>query len=147
MARQQSRRWASPSRYPRTARVNEVLREVIAEELERRADDNIRLDLVTITGVEVDNDFGRAKVYFSALDTKATLDEVAQDLEELRVTMQAAVGRSVRLKRTPQLRFVPDPGILEGQRVEGLLRRLPPPVEQPELDDNDEPSADNRQSQ
>lgn len=124
MARRNSRRWATPSRYPRTARVNEVLREVIAGELERRASDDPRLDLVTITGIDVDSDFHQAKVYFSALGTSASHDQVVAALEERRARLQGAVARGVRLKRTPQLVFVPDPGIIEGQRVEQILHRI-----------------------
>jgi len=41
----------SARRYPRTARVNEVMLEVLADELERMSDP--RLELVTLTGVDV----------------------------------------------------------------------------------------------
>ena len=44
----------SPRKYPRTARLNESLLEVLAEELERLSDP--RLELVTITGVDVTRD-------------------------------------------------------------------------------------------
>ena len=43
-----------PRRYPRTARVNEVVLETLAEELERLSDR--RLGFVTLTGVEVSPD-------------------------------------------------------------------------------------------
>ena len=39
-------------RYPRTARLNELVREIVAEELERLDDD--RLELVAVTSVHVD---------------------------------------------------------------------------------------------
>ena len=64
-----TRRWCSRGsvrRYPRMARVNEVVREVIADELERLSDP--RLGLVTVTGVEVSADLRHATVYYSALD-------------------------------------------------------------------------------
>lgn len=114
------------SRFPRTARINEVLREVLAAELERHADDDPALELVTITGIDTDGDMKRAKVYFSALDTKATEEEVIASLERLRVGMQSKIGASVRMKRTPLLEFHPDPAITGGQRVEELLRDLNP---------------------
>ena len=57
----------SVRRYPRMARVNEVVREVIADELERLSDP--RLGLVTVTGVEVSADLRHATVYYSALDS------------------------------------------------------------------------------
>jgi ribosome-binding factor A len=45
---------ATDHRYPRTARVNEVLRQVVADELERLADVDERLRLLTVTGIETD---------------------------------------------------------------------------------------------
>ena len=57
----------SVRRYPRMARVNEVVREVIADELERLSDP--RLGLVTVTGVDVSADLRHATVDYSALDS------------------------------------------------------------------------------
>src|SRR4029079_515761 len=61
------RRAAAPSqhRYPRTARLNESLREVIAEALTRIDDE--RLDMVTVTSIDVDSEMNRAIVYFDSL--------------------------------------------------------------------------------
>ena len=56
----------SVRRYPRMVRVNEVVREVVADELERLSDP--RLGLVTVTCVDVSNDLRHATVYYSALD-------------------------------------------------------------------------------
>jgi ribosome-binding factor A len=50
-----------PRRYPRMARVNEVVREAIGDELERLNDP--RLGLVTVTGVDVSADLRHATVY------------------------------------------------------------------------------------
>src|SRR2546421_479019 len=80
-------------RYPRTARVNEVVREVLAEELERLADTDERIGLLTITAVKVDPDLRHATVLLASL-----ADEPRQALEEDRVRLQAAVGRQLRLK-------------------------------------------------
>jgi ribosome-binding factor A len=61
---------SSPRKYPRTARLNESLLEVLAEELERLSDP--RLELVTITGVDVSRDLSRARVYYSTLGKETT---------------------------------------------------------------------------
>jgi ribosome-binding factor A len=47
--------------YPRRARVNEIVREVLADEIERLSDP--RLGLVTVTGVDVSPDLRHATVY------------------------------------------------------------------------------------
>ncbi len=55
--------------YPRTARLNELLREIIGEELERIDDD--RLDVVTVISVDTESDLRRAVVYYDCLDGEA----------------------------------------------------------------------------
>jgi len=106
-------------RYPRTARVGELLREVIAEELERVVGDDDQLTLLTVTHVEVDPDLRHATVMLSSMGEPAE-----QALGEARPRLQAAIARQVRLKRTPQLSFMVDPGVSSGQRVEEILRHL-----------------------
>ena len=105
--------------YPRTARVNEVLREVLAEALERLEGDDARLGMLTITAVRAEPDLRHATVLFSSLP-----DGAEEALVEHRVALQAAIAQQVRLKRTPQLAFVADPAVASGQRVEDILRGL-----------------------
>jgi ribosome-binding factor A len=112
----------SNRRYSRLARVNEALREVVADELELVDDD--RLELVTVTGARVDPDLRRALVWFSAMSAPAGDDEVEAALLRQRVRFQAAVARQLRLKRTPELAFKPDPAIAVGTRVEDIIRGL-----------------------
>lgn len=119
---------ATQRSYPRVARVNEALREVIAEELERIVDHEDGLDLVTVTGVSVDPDLRHATVWFSALVGPGGSEAASVALSAYRVRMQAAVARQLRLKRTPALIFRVDPAILEGQRIEAILRALPTPA-------------------
>ncbi|HVF75121.1 MAG TPA: ribosome-binding factor A [Acidimicrobiales bacterium] len=106
-------------RYPRTARVNEVLREIVAEELERIGGEDDRLYLATVTAVQADPDLRQATVLLASIS-----EDAAVALEENRIALQAAIGRQVRLKRTPKLAFEADPAIASGQRVEDILRGL-----------------------
>jgi ribosome-binding factor A len=105
--------------YRRTARVNALLAEVLADALEKAIDEDERLGLLTVTGVESDPDFRHASVFFSSLSP-----EVADALAEHRPALQRAIAQSVRLKHTPALRFLPDPAVAAGQRVEDALRRI-----------------------
>jgi ribosome-binding factor A len=105
--------------YPRVARINEALRQVLADEIERLAIADERLVMLTITAVEADPDYRRAKVLFSVLG-----EEAALALADARVRLQASVARQVRLKWTPMLTFEADPAVAEGHRVEEILRTL-----------------------
>lgn len=113
-------------RHSRLDRVNEALREVLADELERIDDES--LELATVTGVKVTPDLRLALVWF---DTLGDGEKVAGALARHRVRLQAAVGRDLRLKRTPELAFSPDPAIAMGTRVEEILRGLRPDTGEP----------------
>ena len=105
--------------FPRTARVGALLREVVAEELEKVADEDDRLGFLTVTAVEPDPDFRHATVLLASVS-----DETAEVLESHRYRLQAAIGRQVRLKHTPQLTFEADPAIAAGSRVEAVLHEI-----------------------
>ena len=113
------RRETRATPFPRTARVNEVLREVIADALERLADSDERLGLLTVTAVDTAPDLQHAVVYVSSLS-----DDVAHALAAQRVHLQHVIARQVRMKRTPLLEFEPDPAVAQGWRVEEILRHL-----------------------
>jgi len=109
----------SSRRYPRTLRVNEVVREALADDLERLSDP--RLSMVTITGVNVSPDLRHATVWYSALGRD---DDVGLALRSARTRLRATLGRQVRLKYLPELHFREDPAIETGQRVEEIIRDL-----------------------
>jgi ribosome-binding factor A len=115
--RRHDNRGAAP--YPRSLRVNQVLRQILAEELERLADADERLRLVTITAVDTAPDLRTARVYLSSMS-----DDAAEALAERRVALQRSMGSQVRMKRTPLLAFELDPAVVAGDRVEDVLRRL-----------------------
>ena len=118
--------------YARMARVNEVLRQVLAEGLERLEEIDERLGMLTITAVQCDADLRHATVLLASIT-----DDQQEALEAVRVRLQAAISHEVRMRRTPQLRFAADPAVAAGQRIEDILRELPhesepPAAERPE---------------
>lgn len=119
--------------FPRTARLNHLIQEIVAEEIERLDDE--RLGFLTVVAAEVEPDLHRATVWYSSLpanggegsdDSDAAAAEVAEALEEARRGMQAAIARQARLKRTPELVFKPDPVLPQAERIESILRDLGP---------------------
>lgn len=110
---------ASDRRYPRKARLNELVREIVADELERLVGDDERVPLLTVTHVEVEPDLRHATVLLSSMNEAAEAV-----LGEVRPELQAAIARQGRLKRTPQLSFAVDPGVTSGQRIEEIIRDL-----------------------
>ena len=133
MARQRRPSTSSTHRYPRTARLNESLREVLAEELVKIDDE--RLELVTITAIDVDSEMNRATVFFDSLDGESGDEAILEALNAHRKRLQGSIGRQVRAKKTPILTFRPDEVIRAAEHIETILAlqdTLPPRPPDPE---------------
>ena len=113
----------APRQYPRAARVNEVVRETLADELERMSDP--RLDLVTLTGVEVSPDLAlRRRLLLRARQPRGADRELQTPCGPRAPHLRAVLGKQVRLKFVPELRFREDPAIAQGQRIEEVIRSI-----------------------
>jgi ribosome-binding factor A len=110
--------------YPRTARLNHLVQEIVADEIERLDDD--RLGLFTVVAVDVERDLRRATVFYTSLSASAgdDSDELAEALAEHRARLQAAIGRQAHLKRTPELVFRQDTVIRQAERIEEIIREI-----------------------
>lgn len=118
-------------------RLSQQVKEAIAEIIEDEISDP-RLTLVTITDVEVTSDQKYATVYWTALDQDLVTRDPARTggdvlpdsaaveagFEAARSRIQGLVGRRVRSRNTPELRFQPDPVASQAARVEDLIRRV-----------------------
>ena len=110
----------SGHKYPRSARLNEILREVIADELVRIDDE--RLAFVTITGIDVDNEMNRAYVFFDSLAGEEADEGIIEVLDEHRRRIQASINRQMHAKKTPILEFRADEVIRAAERIDDILR-------------------------
>jgi len=106
----------------RLYKVNESLREVVSEAIDREVKDP-RLGFVTVTGVETSPDLREARVYVSVLGDQAQRDETLAALQSAHGLLQARVAARIRLKRTPRLTFLYDDTIDRAMHIDDLLRR------------------------
>ena len=105
-------------------RVNESVRQVLAEALPALKDP--RIGLVTVTGVATTRDLRHAVVYVSVLGSPRRRDATLQGLEAAHGLLQARLARELRMKRTPQLTFEYDPSVEHGVRMTQLIDELAP---------------------
>lgn len=106
----------------RMRKVNELLREVIAEEAIELKDP--RIGFLTITGVDTAPNLRTARVYYSVMGDDEQQAATATALKSAAKRFQAAIGRQTRLKYTPVLEFRIDPSIEQGLRMNALLHHL-----------------------
>ena len=110
---------------PRTRKVNETVREAIASILVDEIADP-RLEFVTVTGAEVSPDFSVATIFVIAHGDEERYAEVLAGLESAKGRIRSLLGRRVKTRLTPELRFVIDPSVDEGMRISEALKEVPP---------------------
>jgi ribosome-binding factor A len=112
----------SKPRSPRIRKVNELLREVIAEQVAQLKDP--RIGFLTITGVDTAPDLRNAIVFYSVIGGDKQHVATAAALKSAAARFQAVIGKQTRLKYTPVLEFRLDPSIEGGLRMDELLQEL-----------------------
>jgi ribosome-binding factor A len=105
-------------------RVNESVRQVLAEALPELKDP--RIGLVTVTGVETSSDLRHAVVYVSVLGGMRKRKSSLIGLEAAHGLLQSRLARELRMKRTPTLTFEYDPSVEHGVRMSRLIDDLAP---------------------
>lgn len=105
----------------RTRKIESQLKEIVGEEVAALSDPRIH-GLVTVTEVRVSPDLSVARVFYSVLDEDA--EEAKEGLQSAAGRIQSSVGRQMRIRRTPRLRFEPDPVVEQASKIEAALREV-----------------------
>lgn len=104
----------------RAKRVGDRIQEELADILIRDVADP-RLQLITITEVDVDRELAYAVVYVSASGPESRTEEVLDGLESAQGFLRSQLAARIPLKSFPQLRFRWDYSHERGMRIEELL--------------------------
>lgn len=105
----------------RNERVRKTLMKEIADILQK----DIRTPaMVSILDVEISHDNSFAKIFYSVFGSeeqkKKTIEIVEQHVSKIRYE----VGKRIRLRLTPELRFVYDDSIERGTKVTELINKI-----------------------
>jgi len=110
--------------FHRTDRVSAQLRRDIGQIVHAAVREH-GLPSLSVSDVEVSRDLAHAKVFVTALDS-ARATEAMAELKTLVPELRYALGRAVRMRHVPELHFHYDDSVDRGERIDALLRDLPP---------------------
>ena len=110
----------------RPDRVAEAIREAVAMFLAEGVKDPRVTGLVTVTGVDVTRDLRHARVHVSIMGTEAEKKETMEGLQSVASYLRAKLGRTLRLRVTPELDFRYDASIAHAARIDSLLEQIRP---------------------
>ena len=109
-----------PREYPRHLRVAGELQRALNELLQNDVKDP-RLAGVTVSAVDLSGDLGVARVFFSTLQPDADPDPPLAALEKAAGFLRGRLGRSLRLRKVPELRFSHDESAGQGLALTHLI--------------------------
>ena len=108
----------------RNERVRKTLMKEIADIIQKDIRDPRIAGIVSITDIELAHDNSFAKVYFSVFASddakKQTIDALEDNVSKIRYE----VGKRIRLRLTPELRFIPDDSLERGTRIMDLIDKV-----------------------
>jgi ribosome-binding factor A len=107
----------------RPERVADQLRGELASLLAREVHDP-GVGFVTLTRVHLSPDLQVARVMYTVLGDQSARTSTARALERTTPFLRRQLGRRLRLRRVPELRFTYDDSIAGQDRIEQLLRDI-----------------------
>ncbi|MFC8508258.1 30S ribosome-binding factor RbfA [Streptomyces sp. NPDC057411] len=107
----------------RAKKLADLIREVVAEKLQRGIKDPRLGTHVTITDTRVTGDLREATVFYTVYGDEEERASAAAGLESAKGILRSAVGRAAGTKFTPTLTFVADALPETARNIEDLLDR------------------------
>ena len=108
--------------YPRSRAMGETVREIIARLLLQECADP-RLDLVTVTGVDMSPDMTHANIFVTVHGDEARVADAMAGLQAAKGRLRTMLGEAIRLRCVPELHFRIDPSIDEATRINDAILR------------------------
>lgn len=107
----------------RPQRIAEMIHRELAQRLQRELRDP-SLPIVSITHVDVTRDLGVARISWSPLGGGTPTPELIQAIDEAGRRLRGPIGRALRVRHAPELRFAVDDHIDDAVRMTSLLARI-----------------------
>jgi ribosome-binding factor A len=101
--------------------MGEEFREILAEEVPRLKDP--RIGFVTVTEVKVSGDLHLARVFYTCYGSDQERAGTRAALLSATPHLRSALGRQVRLKFVPELRFEEDDSLQRAERIDQLIAK------------------------
>lgn len=105
----------------RNERVRKTLMKEIADILQK---DIKTPGMASIMDVEVSHDNSYAKVFYSVFGSEEQKEKTIETITKNTPKIRYEVGKRIRLRLTPELRFVYDDSIEKGAKVQELINKI-----------------------
>lgn len=119
-------------------RLNEdILRELSAA-VAGVKDPRVADAFVTVTRTELTSDLSYCKVWVACMGGSERTQKACEGMKAAGGYFKKCIAARVRMRKMPELIFIPDNSLEYSEHIEEIIAKLPKPVEQNESEDKDE---------
>ncbi len=111
------------NKFKRSDRVSNQIHRIISNIIKNEMRDS-RVDMVTVTGVELTRNLKNARIYVSVLCDENDVEESVAALNNASNFIRSRLGESIALKNIPAIKFYYDSSIVDGMRMDKLLDEI-----------------------
>ncbi|MBA1275275.1 30S ribosome-binding factor RbfA [Stutzerimonas azotifigens] len=111
--------------FSRTQRIGDQMQRELASLIQREIKDP-RLGLITVTAVDVSRDLSHAQIFITVMgkdDDAEAVKESVKILNEASGFLRMQLGKSMKVRTIPQLRFHYDASVRRGVELAALIER------------------------
>lgn len=108
----------------RNERVRKTLMKEISDILMRNIKDPRIAGIVSITDLEISVDNSFAKVFYSVYGSEAEKKQTQEAIDDNAPKIRHEVGKRIRLRHTPELRFFLDDSLERGSKMTALIDKI-----------------------
>ena len=108
----------------RSERIRKTLMKEISDIIQKELKDSRISGIISITDIELSHDNSFAKVYYSVFAPEDKKQETINAVSENTSKIRYEIGRRIRLRLTPELRFIPDNSLERGANVTALINKI-----------------------
>ncbi len=102
----------------------DIKREISSLMLTEIKDPRVNSGLVSVVRTEMSSDGSHCKVYVSSLDGMDSAREAVKGLESALWIFKKAITNKLRLKKSPELKFIADDSIEHSAKIEKMLESI-----------------------
>ena len=123
-------------------RLNEDIKREISAAISGVKDPRVAKNFVTVTHCEVTNDLSYCKVMIACMGGEGRTAKAVEGMTAAAGYFKKCISSRIRVRKMPELIFLPDNSLEYSAHIEEILSKLPKPAQQ-EDEEAEEPDEEN----
>jgi ribosome-binding factor A len=107
--------------FARSDRVSGQIQKVLSDILRKRIKDP-RLEMITITGVDISSDLRMARIYFTTSGSQKSIEEATEGFKSALGYVKRTLASQLGLRYMPDLKFFHDQSFNYGSHIDKIVK-------------------------